>query len=450
MGENASGSPETRAITWTASTTIRPVSPDANGALRRSYYRQSSRPIQPTDRLAQGKTVEHLPQVRHVRFHLPGPLAAQDALLKPHHHKDNPGTSSVHSPNRSSNRASHEQDAREHLPKSLPGTGAPSVPRRITPRRWSMDKPQICSNPPSTPLDPSDSVTSIKSMQERQSNPDSLLDATEELHFWRERIDRNKSCRHQLEVVQKLISKVSRGQAPCHASSERLLTLGKEVLEDLANRRYGPAFYLLADGYASGLWGDRKPAKALELFVAASKNGHAEACFRAGLAFEFGWGASSNLRSAEQFYRTSATKLHPGAATRLGLACLRSELGLSGQHRCREGLRWLRCAEQHADERYNSGPYELARLYRSGFGDHIFKDERYAAELLTKSARLSHVEANFQIGRAYEKGLLGCHRDLGTSIRFYKTAAEGGHDGARSALEALRKRHRGAAAVHRR
>ncbi|KKA16999.1 Chitin synthase activator (Chs3) [Rasamsonia emersonii CBS 393.64] len=172
--------------------------------------------------------------------------------------------------------------------------------------------------------------------------------------------------------------------------------------------------------------------RALPLFVAAAKHGHAEAAYRAGLCNEFGWGCRVDGSKAVQFYRQAASKKHPGAMLRLGRACLSGDMGLGKRYR--EGVKWLKRAAESADYQYNSGPYELGLLHETGFGDDVFPDPSYAAQLFTKSAELGHVEASYRLGDAYEHGKLNCPRDPALSIHFYTGAAQKGHPQAMMAL----------------
>lgn len=206
-----------------------------------------------------------------------------------------------------------------------------------------------------------------------------------------------------------------------------LLREARHILQRLSDRSYPFAQYYLADGYASGLFnkGIEDYDRAYPLFIAASKHGHAEAGYRAALCYEFGWGTRKDLQKAVQFYRQSASKNHPGAMSRLGRACLDGSMGLHGRYR--EGLKWLKRAAESADFQYNAAPYELGLLHETGYGDDIFRDESYAAQLFTQSADLGHVEANYRLGDAYEHGKLGCPRDPALSVHFYTGAAQRGH-----------------------
>ena len=210
-------------------------------------------------------------------------------------------------------------------------------------------------------------------------------------------------------------------------SQPELLREARHILQRLSDRSYPFAQYYLADGYASGLFnkGIEDYDRAFPLFVAASKHGHAEAGYRAALCYEFGWGTRKDIQKAVQFYRQSASKNHPGAMIRLGRACIVGDMGLGNRYR--EGLKWLKRAAESADFQYNSAPYELGLLHETGYGDDIFRDESYAAQLFTQSADLGHVEANYRLGDAYEHGKLSCPRDPALSVHFYTGAAQGGH-----------------------
>ncbi|KAI9784836.1 MAG: hypothetical protein M1839_001566 [Geoglossum umbratile] len=208
----------------------------------------------------------------------------------------------------------------------------------------------------------------------------------------------------------------------------------RQILTKLADRSYPFAQYYLADGFSSGLFTKGKPDldKAFGLFVAAAKHGHAESGYRAGLCYEFGWGCRKDYAKAVQFYRQSASKNHPGSMLRLGKACLINDLGLGNRYR--EGIKWLKRATESADAQYNSAPYELGMLHETGYGDDVFQDVAYAAQLFTQAAELGNAEANFRLGEAYEHGTLSCPRDAGLSVHFYTGAAQLGHAQAMMAL----------------
>ncbi|KKY18961.1 putative chitin synthase activator [Phaeomoniella chlamydospora] len=241
------------------------------------------------------------------------------------------------------------------------------------------------------------------------------------------------TCAQEANFEGDIDSSTNLGQAISNSPIE-LLKEARSILQRLSDRSYPFAQYYLADGYASGMFNKGKEDydKAFPLFISASKHGHAEAGYRAALCYEFGWGTRSDAGKAVQFYRQSASKNHPGAMLRLGRACLTGDLGLIKRYK--EGVKWLKRAAETADFQYNAAPYELGVLHETGYGDDIFEDERYSAQLFTKSADLGHTEANYRLGHAYEHGKLTCPRDPALSIHFYTGAAQRGHPLAMMAL----------------
>jgi len=260
----------------------------------------------------------------------------------------------------------------------------------------------------------------------------SLLDAKKTLEMYRANVKKTNEPAIQYEFALFMVQMAR--ESTSDAETQEMLGEAKQILQKLADRSYPFAQYYLADGFFSGAFSKGKEDydRAFPLFIAASKHGHAEAAYRAALCYEFGWGCRKDYAKAAQFYRTAASKNHPGAATRLGLACLQGTMGLTGRYR--EGVKWLKRAAESADQQYNSAPFELARLHENGFGDDIFKDEAYAAQLYTQSAELGHAESNLIMGKAYEHGLLGCPKDAALSIHFYNAAAVGGEPEAMMAL----------------
>jgi len=275
-------------------------------------------------------------------------------------------------------------------------------------------------------------------------NNASLLSAEKTLEMYRQNVKKTADLSIQYSFAVFLISTaqeqgldwdepVRKKDSKDKSTPQELVKEAKQILQKLSSAGYPFAQYYLADGYASGLFAKGKEDynQAFPLFVIAAKHGHAESAYRAALCYEFGWGCRKDPAKAVQMLRISASKRHPGAMTRLGKACLSGDLG---EKRYREGIKWMKLAAEAADNVYNAAPYQLGCLYETGYGDDVFKDESYAAELFTQAAELGHPEANFRMGEAYEHGKLGCPRDPALSVHFYTGAAEKGHAGAMMGL----------------
>lgn len=275
-------------------------------------------------------------------------------------------------------------------------------------------------------------------------NNASLLSTRQTLEMYRANVKKTNDPAIQYEFAVFMISAAqelpsepetaSASDTSYGATHGDLLKEARQILQRLSDRSYPFAQYYLADGYSSGLFNKGKVdnEKAFPLFVSASKHGHAEAGYRAALCYEFGWGCRVDAQKASQFYRHAASKNHPGAMLRLGRACLVGDMGLGKKYR--EGVKWLKRAAESADFQYNSAPYELGVLHETGYGNDIFRDESYTAQLFTKSADLGHPEANYRLGDAYEHGKLSCPRDPALSVHFYTGAAQHSHPLAMMAL----------------
>ncbi|KAI8189749.1 Protein SKT5 [Colletotrichum sp. SAR 10_86] len=285
-------------------------------------------------------------------------------------------------------------------------------------------------------------------LQSAVGNNASLLGTQKTLEMYRQNVKKTNDFSIQYSFAVFLISTAQEqgldasepaprkgNSSPQHGpnSPHELLKEAKGILTKLASNGYPFAQYYVADGYASGLFSKGKEDynQAFPLFVQAAKHGHAESAYRAALCYEFGWGCRKDPAKAVQYLRMSASKRHPGAMSRLGKACLSGDLG---EKRYKEGIKWMKLAAEAADSVYSAAPYQLGCLYETGYGDDIFRDETYAAELFTAAAELGHPEANFRMGEAYEHGKLSCPRDPALSVHFYTGAAERGHAGAMMGL----------------
>lgn len=258
----------------------------------------------------------------------------------------------------------------------------------------------------------------------------SLLDSKKTLDMYRANVKKTQDNAVQYEFAVFMVG-VAREIMAADPSADNqdmspseLLREARQIIQKLADRSYPFAQYYLADGYASGIFNKDKPDydRAFPLFVAASKHGHAESGYRAALCYEFGWGCRKDYAKAAQFYRAAASKNHPGAAARLGKACLTGDMGLLNKYR--EGVKWLKRATESADVQYNNAPYELGLLHETGYGDDIFKDEVYAVQLFTQAAELGHAQAALKLGECYEHGYLRCPKDAALSVHYYNCAAQ--------------------------
>jgi TPR repeat protein len=345
--------------------------------------------------------------------------------------------------------------SRSRSPGLMPGVRTPSAQSRKSPDARMSTYGELL-NVPYPQQAPAPLVLDNSDLRNVIGNNASLLSAQKTLEMYRVNVKKTNDFSIQYSFAVFLIStaqeqgldvtnpKTPKSPAPPKeqeggiiegsvGNPYELVREARQILQRLANGGYPFAQYYLADGYASGLFSKGKEDynTAFPLFVLAAKHGHAESGYRTGLCYEFGWGCRKDPAKAVQFLRAAASKRHPGAMTRLGKACLSGDLG---EKRYREGIKWLKLATESADAQYNAAPYQLGCLYETGYGDDIFQDLTYAAELFTQAADLGHPEANFRMGDSYEHGKLGCPKDPGLSVHFYTGAAERGHAAAMMGL----------------
>ncbi|KAG7102176.1 Protein SKT5 like protein [Verticillium longisporum] len=334
--------------------------------------------------------------------------------------------------------------ARSRSPGLMPGNRVSSAQSRRSPDVRPSSYAELL-NVPYPQQAPAPISFDNNRLRNAVGNNASLLSAEKTLEMYRQNVKKTTDLSIQYSFAVFLISTAQEqgldweeparknGDDQIKGSPQELVKEAKQILQKLSSAGYPFAQYYLADGYASGLFSKGKEdySQAFPLFVIAAKHGHAESGYRSALCYEFGWGCRKDPAKAVQFLRIAASKRHPGAMTRLGKACLVGDLG---EKRYREGIKWMKLAAEAADSIYNSAPYQLACLYETGYGDDVFKDENYAAELFTQAAELGHPEANFRMGEAYEHGKLGCPRDPALSVHFYTGAAEKGHAAAMMGL----------------
>ncbi|GEQ66975.1 hypothetical protein JCM33374_g638 [Metschnikowia sp. JCM 33374] len=198
-------------------------------------------------------------------------------------------------------------------------------------------------------------------------------------------------------------------------------------LRRLADKGYVDAQYLLGDAYSNGVFGKVDHKEAFSLFHSAAKHGHVECAFRTACCYEEGMGTGRDARKGVEFLKSAASKNHAAAMYKLGIYFFYARMGVSDSPVNKKlGIKWLERASNVATELTSAAPYELGKLYQSGYSDILIKDEKYALELFAQAAALGHVEASAILGHHYEMGNI-VSADPNLSIHYYTKAALGGH-----------------------
>lgn len=213
---------------------------------------------------------------------------------------------------------------------------------------------------------------------------------------------------------------------------EKYILDAHKIVKKLVTGGYSEAQFYLADCYGEGLLGlEADPKEAFALYHSAAKQGHAQSAYRVAVCCEIGQeeggGTKRDPFKAVQWYKRAASLGDTPAMYKMGMINLK---GLLGQTRNpREGVSWLKRAAERADEENPHALHELALMYLSAGGnDIIVRDEGYASQLFHQAAELGYKFSQFQLGNAYEYGLLGCPIDNRVSIIWYtRAAAQGEH-----------------------
>ena len=111
---------------------------------------------------------------------------------------------------------------------------------------------------------------------------------------------------------------------------------------------------------------------AFKLYSPAANKANAEAQYRLGLMYKFGWGTERDLKVAANWLRRAADQQHAEAQAELGVLY---KLGRGVKEDAAEAARWFRRA---ADSGVGIAQLNLARAYKDGAG--VKKDlaESYA------------------------------------------------------------------------
>ncbi|KAF9510799.1 hypothetical protein BS47DRAFT_1373258 [Hydnum rufescens UP504] len=188
------------------------------------------------------------------------------------------------------------------------------------------------------------------------------------------------------------------------ADQRALITESLKVIRRLATQgeTYPEAQFFLANCYGTGMLGlEMDHDRAYHLYLQASKQNHAQACYRVAFCNEIGAGTKRDHPRAFAFYRKAASLGDTAAMYKLGMILLTG--ALSQPKNPRDAIPWLR-------------------------------HEQYAKELFTQAAHLGYTQSQFKLGNCYEYGTLGCPLDPKRSIAWYTKAAEKGDAEAELAL----------------
>lgn len=243
-------------------------------------------------------------------------------------------------------------------------------------------------------------------------------------------------AKYLIEAAKK-IGAGSTDQRAVRKYRDQLVAESIKVIRRLATQgeTYPDAQFFLANCYGTGMLGlDIDHEKAYHLYVQASKQNHAQGCYRVAVCNEVGAGTKRDHQRAFAFYRKAASLGDTAAMYKLGMILL---TGLLSQPKSpRDAVPWLRRAAEQADEENPHALHELGLLHElpENTTGIIIHDEAYAKELFIRAGQLGYTQSQFKLGHCYEYGTLGCPLDPKRSIAWYTKAAMKGDSEAELAL----------------
>ncbi|SJM83564.1 related to Activator of C kinase protein 1 [Zygosaccharomyces bailii] len=241
--------------------------------------------------------------------------------------------------------------------------------------------------------------------------------------------------------------KLKRKLRPDESLKNQKVILGHSfrVLTKLVSQKCGPAMYLMGTLYSHQPYlqiknkniVDRNDKKALEYYCRAAKTNHSDACYRAGVCFEYQRGTPPEefskehaMQKAFQYYERGAECCqNTSCMYKLGMFYL---YGLSGQQHPLQALHWFKMASEKGDS--PQALYELGKIYEftslppqvQGVltGNDIHRDPATALKYFHKCAMDSDYPlAQWKLGYCYEFGELQLPVIAKKSIAWYAKAA---------------------------
>ena len=217
------------------------------------------------------------------------------------------------------------------------------------------------------------------------------------------------------------------GELSVEEQRQQFLKEALHYLKKLSVKGYKDAQYLLGDSYSSGVFGKVNQKEAFVLFQASAKHGHIEAAYRTSICYEEGLGTKRDSRKCIEFLKFAASRNHPAAMFKLGVYAFYAKMGLPDDIITKKnGLKWLSRAAAKANRLTCAAPYELAKIYETGFLDILIADKKYAMELYVQAASLGHMPSATLLGRIYETGNEIVPQDTVLSVNYYTIASHGG------------------------
>jgi TPR repeat protein/serine/threonine protein kinase len=192
--------------------------------------------------------------------------------------------------------------------------------------------------------------------------------------------------------------------------------------------------YELAELFDTGKGTTVEKDRAHALYLKAADKGHAMAQFRAGYNFGNGTGTNQDWDKAREWYEKAAAQGIAAAMNNLGVIY---DDGRGVKQNYEKAREWFEKGAAGGDV---FAMNNLGLLYLNGDG--VDADPLKAKEWFEKSAAKNHAPGQYNLGRLYERGIkrpgdIEATPDLSEALKWYKKAADGGHENAKTAVKRL-------------
>lgn len=199
-----------------------------------------------------------------------------------------------------------------------------------------------------------------------------------------------------------------------------------ELMQQAANLGSLKAYLALAAHYDYGIGVSRSPKRAFDWYRRAAVAGDADGQYDVAACYYSGLGAPRSYRSAVKWLQRAVKQRVPEAAFLLG-CCYEHGRGVKRDSPRAMMLFRLAARSGHPDAHVEIGFHSRDR------------DPRKAVRWFRKGARLGSAAGQYNLAYCFERGE-GVRANFQLASKWYRAAAEQGHEKALRALAALQKR----------
>ncbi|GES98825.1 kinase-like domain-containing protein [Rhizophagus clarus] len=193
------------------------------------------------------------------------------------------------------------------------------------------------------------------------------------------------------------------------------------------------AQYNLGNCYKNGKGVEQNKRKAFKLYQKSAEQGYKDSQFELGYCYSEGIGTDINKTKAFELYKIAAKKEHIIAQCILGIIY---ESGECTKIDLEKAIYWYKKAAENGhgafklylkstEQGYLDAQFQLGYCYDKGIGTDVVKIRAF--ELYKMAAEKEHIVAQINLGSLFEHGK-GTEKNLERAVYWYNKAAENGHE----------------------